>query len=172
MKKLLLSIIAALAMTALLTPSARAEVKWIEDPKEADVQYDISAVKVTYGPKNLFVRVKYRGLPGYEARVWIDTRSGDQGPEFLSTWTAMRPRKSLYRVNNFEADGQTKRTCANLDITYYSKTNVDLLFMIPRGCMKIDKVTPKGVRVAVVAEANWWDWVPAQNRFSSWIQPG
>lgn len=173
MKKLLLSIIAALAMTALLAPSARAEIVWINDANDSP-QEDISAVKVTYGPKNLFVRVKYYGgSPDYWAYAWLDTKKADTGPEFVMTWDFMAPNRiDLRRVNNFQWGGGKERTCAAMDMTYEGG---ELLFKMPRGCLRIDKVTPTGLRVSVQSEDQGLppdDWAPEYHKFSRWIQPG
>lgn len=162
-----------LALTAVvLAPApAHAEVLTIDDSwNHGEFTADISAVKVTHGPQNLFVRMKFFPRVGNVnvTEAWIDTRAGNPGPEFVLSRNDLYPHFVwVYRVNRWDFKGSHARDCEKATA---GTDDGDVLLRVPRACLRIRGVAPNRVRVTAHAYDEEFvdqteDWAPGKRHF-------
>jgi hypothetical protein len=167
------TLLMVLALVVLAPVLAQAQVLTIPDPRDrGQYRYDISAIKVTHGPRNLFVRTKTFSPVRYVnvAEAWIDTRAGNPGPEFLLYRNTFAPRHlAIVRVDRWHARDWRDRRCARAEVRI---DRGDLLMKAPRRCLRIGGVTPQRVRVTVHTYDEQFvhsteDWAPRERRFGA-----
>lgn len=156
----------------LLTPTAASAGTWTDtDPYDpGKFKHDISRIKVTHGPKNLWVRASFWprvGSPNV-TEAWIDTRPGKPGPEFAARRNDGWPRMiQVDRVRRWDYWNSTERRCPRATVRMVSG---DVLMKVPRRCLKLGGRKPARVRVTVSShdEQFVWrtqDWAPRKERF-------
>ena len=168
---LVATLLLALTAVVLAPAPAQAKVLSISDPWDpGKFRADISAVKVTHGPRNLFVRMKFFPRVGNVnvTEAWIDTRAGNPGPEFVLSRNDLYPRFLwVYRVNRWDFKGSHARDCEKAGAR---TDDGDVLLQVPRSCLRIGGVTPKRVRVTAHAYDEQFvhrteDWAPGERHF-------
>lgn len=184
MKKTIVLLVPALFLAMIgvvLSPTpSQAQVLTIRDGHDPGRYVDdIRAIKVTHGPKNLFVRIKFfprvRAARVNVAVAWIDTRKGNRGPEFALRRHDGWPRSLVVtRVDNWRWGGEKDRTCRRARVTVDSG---DLLMKVPRGCLRIKDKKPAKARVAVNTYDEQFvrqtqDWAPRARHFGKgrWVR--
>jgi hypothetical protein len=167
------TMILALASVLLAPAPAQAQVLTFTDPWDrGEFREDISAIKVTHGPRNLFVRMKFFPRVGNVnvTEAWVDTRAGNPGPEFVLWRNDLYPRHlGIDRVDRWNSKGSKARRCARADVRI---DEGDVLMKVSRSCLKIAGVAPKRVRVTVHAYDEEFvgrteDWAPRERRFGA-----
>jgi hypothetical protein len=132
----------------------------------------ITAVRISHGPATV-------GITAYDDDIsidsyykfWIDTHSGNPGPEYKAEIYPLSDILYLKRVANF-ASGGIKFDCEGFQGHAdfgdgYAKV------IVPRSCIS----TPPRVRVAVVGyydenadgRVDLTDWAPGEERFYPWV---
>ena len=160
--------VVALLAGLLTAPSAQADIQTF-----ADVGGHITAVRVSHGPRTVGVTAFDAEMTlGTYYRFWIDTNSGDPGPEYRADVYPNSDGIYLTRVANFASPGRIFRcrglgAVANVFGEDYAKV------VVPRSCIG----TPSRVRVSVVAyydenndnRIDVVDWAPGEARFYPWV---
>jgi hypothetical protein len=148
----------------LTTPSAQADIQIFPD-----VGAHITAVRVSHGPRTVGITAIDDDLDaGSYYKFWIDTHSGNPGPEYKAEIYPFSDVLYLKRAANF-AGGGIKVNCEG----FYGFAETDhesyVKVVVPRSCIG----TPPRVRVAVVGyydeNPDVVDWAPGEERFYPWV---
>ena len=148
-------------------------------PAQADIQTfpdvggHITAVRVSHGPRTV-------GITAFDAEMtlgtyyhfWIDTNSGNPGPEYRAEVYPNSDGIYLRRVGNFASSGVILR-CRGLGAVADVFGEDYAKVIVPRSCIG----TPSRVRVAVVGyydenddqRRDVTDWAPGEARFYPWV---
>jgi hypothetical protein len=134
---------------------------------------DIDLVRVNNGGASghrVIVRADVGDL-AFEDRValWVDTDSGDPGPEYRSVAFPNSDTIELRRVETFTGTGQLV-DCPGLRISADASGPDSVRFSIPRACMD----DPGRVRVSLRGrfpddDGIVVDWAPGVRRFFGWV---
>ena len=156
----LIAVVAGLS----IAPSAQADIRTFPD-----VGAHITSVRVSHGPQTV-------GIIAYDAdfhhdtyyKFWIDTHSGNPGPEYKAEIYPGSDVLYLKRVANF-ASGGIKFDCEGFQGFVETLHDSYVKVIVPRSCIG----TPPSVRVAVVGYYNEnpdvVDWAPGEQRFYPWV---
>lgn len=138
--------------------------KWVED---------IRAVKVTHGPRNVWVRTMFYPRANPEVVVaWLDTRKRNRGPEFGLRRHVGWPRlMGVTRVDTWRWGSAKDRRCAKARVW---RDRHDIVMKVPRRCLRIKGKKPKKLRVSINAYDEQFpkrtqDWAPGRRTWSRWI---
>lgn len=135
---------------------------------------DITKVVVTNGAdagRRVVVTAHVGNLaPTDSARMWVDTRPADAGPEYRMTVIANSDGVHLRRVETWTGDGHAVH-CPGLRALADGYGKDIIRFSIPRACM--DKPGP--VRVGLrgrfpYASRVVIDWAPGWRQFTPWVR--
>jgi hypothetical protein len=160
--------VVALVAGLLTAPSASADIRTFPD-----VGAHITSVRVSHGPRTV-------GITALDADIdvdsyykfWVDTHSGNPGPEYKAEIYPGSDVLHLMRVANF-ASGGIKFDCEGFQGFAETDHESYVKVIVPRSCIG----TPPRVRVAVVgyynedsdAAIDLRDWAPGTERFYRWV---
>jgi hypothetical protein len=160
--------VVALIAGLVTVSSARADIQTF-----SDVGGHITQVRVSHGPSTLGITARDAEMTlGTYYYFWIDTNSGNPGPEYKAEVYPNSDGIYLKRVGNFASRGvifhcDGMRAIADVFGEDYAKV------IIPRSCIG----APGRVRVSVVGyydenndqRIDVVDWAPGEERFYSWV---
>ena len=177
MSRTLRGLAAALAVVAagaaLPLPPASAGSGGFTDPDDAGAP-DVRRVAIKNdSPRQIRVVVRYDGGLADVARVYVDTRPGDPGPEFLLDQSidssGAERRFSVHRVERWGDDPTAGNTVCSLRSRPGRRGGDDKMsYPVPRSCLG-DAGT---VRVAVLGfdRTGGRDWAPRARHFGLSIE--
>ena len=160
--------VVALFTVLLTAPSASADIRTFPD-----VGAHITSVRVSHGPRAISITALDDDITRDSYyKFWIDTNSGNPGPEYKAELYPDSEVLHLSRVANFASSG-IKFNCRRFE--GYAETHHEsyVVVIVPRSCIG----TPPRVRVAVVgyynedsdAAIDLRDWAPGTERFYPWV---
>lgn len=160
--------LAGVVASLLVAAPAQAGVWYDRDPVDRRMTYgDIQRVRVHHAERNVFVKVVFRRAMSDLLQVWIDTRPGRRGAEYIADIDDHYAefRKELSRANGFRY-GNTVR-CAGLRASHTPGRRT-VRMTIPRSCLG----GPARLRASLHSTeetGRFHDWAPGRRQFARWL---
>jgi len=184
MKTGIIRVAAMTAVLCLIGPAASAETWGFRDARDETLaarkwdRGDLARVRVDHAPRNVWVSVRSDGRTGDELTAYVDTRAGNDVPEFEVRWSSWQPgRARLYRVDRWGfpsgTPGAVELSCGTLDADARLAAPAVVTLKLPRGCLAIGGVRPKRVRASVSSYVEGYaggDWAPGRHVYSPWLR--
>ncbi|KRF17329.1 hypothetical protein ASG90_08530 [Nocardioides sp. Soil797] len=179
-RRLVGTIAAAATAAAVLVPatSAQAETTRVNDGADATGSLtDIQVLRVRHGSDQVRVSASFTDLRKHSdgsagAAVFIDTRSGRKGPEFvLLTGLEYATDYQLVKVRNWKPVGEPLNCDHKVSLKYQQDV---MKFRADRSCF----ANPAKVRVAMRMDDHSdgshviTDWVSGRRKFTDWLARG
>lgn len=146
-------------------PSASADIRTFPD-----VGAHITAVRVSHGPLAISVTAYDADMTfGTYYQFWLDTNSGDPGPEYKAEVYPNSDGIFLMRVANFDSSGR-RFNCGGFRAFADAGGAPEAKIIVPRRCIG----TPSRIRVAVRGYYGEEhpiivDWAPGERRMYPWV---
>jgi len=179
----LIRIAAATATLSLIGPAASAEIWSVRDAHNETVaarkwdRGDIARVRVDHAPRMVYLTVRMDGTAGDEIATYVDTRAGNDVPEFEVRWSEFRPGHwRLYRVDRWGfpsgTPGAVELSCGIQDADARLAAPAVVKLIVPRRCLALGGVKPERLRASVSSYVEGFtgaDWAPGRHVYSPWI---